>query len=108
MPKYLVEVSYSPEAIAGMIKNPEDRTPAVRAAIESLGGKLEVLYFAFGDRDGVGFADVPNNVSAAALSMAVSASGRYRSIRTTPLMTPAEMVEAAKAAGKINFRPAGG
>ena len=108
MPKYLVEVSYAPEAVAGMIKNPEDRTPPVRAAVESLGGKLECLYFSFGERDALAVADVPNNVSAAALSMAVSATGRYKSCRTTPLMTGEEMVEAARAAGKVNFRPAGG
>jgi uncharacterized protein with GYD domain len=107
MPKYLVEVGYAPEAIAGMIKNPEDRTPAVRAAIESLGGKLECLYHTLGEYDAVAIAELPNNVSAAAGAMAITATGRYRSYRTTALLTPQELVEAARAAGKVTFRPAG-
>ena len=108
MPRYLVQVGYSSEAMAGMIKNPEDRTPAVRAAIESLGGKLECLYLAFGEYDAVGIAEIPDNVTAVALAMAIGATGRYRSYRTTPLMTMEEGVGAMRAAGKVSFRPAGG
>ena len=108
MPKYLVQVGYTAEAIDGMVKNPEDRTPVVRAAIESLGGKLECLYWALSDYDGIGIAEVPNNVTAAAMSMAVSRTGMYRSYRTTALLTADEMVEAMRTAGKVSFRPAGG
>jgi uncharacterized protein with GYD domain len=108
MPKYLVEVSYAPEAVAGMVKNPEDRAAPVRAAIESLGGKLESLYFALGEYDAVVIADIPNNVAAAALALAVTGTGRYRAYRTTALLTAQELVEAARAAGKVSFRPAGG
>lgn len=108
MPKYLVQVSYTAEAIDGMVKNTEDRTPAVRAAIESLGGKMECLYWALAEYDAIAIADVPNNVSAVALSLAISRTGRYRSYRTTPLLTADEMVQAMRAAGKVSFRPAGG
>ena len=108
MARYLVQVGYAPEAMAGMVKNPHDRTPDVRAMIESLGGKLECLYMAFGEYDGVGIAEIPDNVSAVALAMAITATGRYRSYRTTPLLTMQEAVEAMRVAGKVSVRPAGG
>lgn len=108
MPKYLVQVSYTAEAMDGMVKDPEDRTPPVRAAIESLKGRLETLYWTLGEYDAVAIVDVPDNVSAAALSMAVSRTGRYGSYRTTPLLTADELVAAMRAAGGVSFRPAGG
>ncbi len=108
MPKYLVRVSYTAEAIDAMVKKPEDRSGPVKAAIEGAGGKLECLYGALGEFDAVAIADMPNNVTAAALSMVVSRTGRYQNYRTTPLLTLDEMVEAMRAAGKVSFRPAGG
>jgi uncharacterized protein with GYD domain len=108
MPRYLLQVSYSEEAVVGMIKDPEDRTGPVRAACESAGGKLEALYFAFGPDDAIAIVEFPDNVTAAAVSMAVMATGRYSSFQTTPLLTAQELTEAMRKAGTINFRPAGG
>ncbi len=108
MAKYLVQVGYTSEAVAGMIKSPEDRTPAVRSAIEALGGKLESLYMCFGEYDGVGIAELPDNASAAALAMAFTATGRYRSFHTTPLLTMPEGAQGMRAAAKASVRPAGG
>ena len=105
MPFYLVQASYSSQATAAMIKNPQDRAAAVRPMIERMGGKLHGLWLAFGDYDVVAIAEVPDNVSAAALSMAIGASGAMGSYRTTPLITPAEATEAMKKAGGAGYQP---
>ena len=108
MARYLFQGGYTPETWAGLVKAPEDRTAAVGAAVESIGGKLEALYYTFGADDFVGVIDVPDNVKAATLALAVAITGRYRNFRTTPLLTAQEMVQAMQGASKVTFRPAGG
>jgi uncharacterized protein with GYD domain len=107
MAHYLIQGGYAPEAWAGLVKNPEDRTAAVRAAFESLGGTLHALYYTFGADDFVVLGEVPGNVQAAAVAIAVASTGHYRNFRTTPLLTAQEIVQATQAAGKVSFRPAG-
>ncbi len=105
MPHYLVTASYTHEAWATMARNPQDRASAVRPLIEGLGGKLDAFYFAFGDDDVVVLAEVPDNVSAAALAIAVTSSGSLKSYRTTVLMTPQEAMEAMRKATSAGYRP---
>jgi uncharacterized protein with GYD domain len=88
-----------------MIKNPQDRAAAVRPIIERMGGKLHGLWLTFGKYDVVAIAEMPDNVSAAALSMAIGASGGMSDYRTTPLLTVAEATEAMKKAGKVGYQP---
>ena len=107
MAHYLFQGGYAPEAWAGLMENPEDRTAVVRAAFESIGGKLDALYYTFGADDFVGLAEVPDNIQAAAVSIAVASTGRYRNFRLTPLLTAQEIVQAMQGAGKVSFRPAG-
>jgi uncharacterized protein with GYD domain len=102
MAHYLFQGGYAPEAWAGLMENPEDRT-----ALESIGGHLEALYYTFGADDFVGLADVPDHIQAAAVSIAVASTGRYRNFRLTPLLTAQDMVQAVQGAGKVSFRPAG-
>lgn len=88
------------------MKNPHDRMEAVRPAVEQLGGKIVNGYFAFGDYDAVVIVDLPNHVSAAALAIAFAAGGACKNVKTTPLLTTAEAVEALKQAGRTDYRPA--
>lgn len=98
MPKYLVEASYTAEGLKGLLKDGgSGRRAAVEAAAKSLGGKLEAMYFAFGKHDVVTIIETPDNVSAAAMALAVNASGTVVT-RTTPLLTPAEVDQATKKA----------
>ena len=60
-----------------------------------MGGKLEVLYFAFGDTDVYAVADFPDNVSAAAVSLAANSTGAVRA-KATVLITPEEMDQAVQ------------
>ena len=105
MPHYLIQAAYTPEACAAMVKSPQDRLEAIRAVVERLGGKLLSMYMAFGEYDVVGVAEMPDNVSAAAFSLAVSAGGAVRTVKTTPLMTMQEGVEAFRKAGQAGYRP---
>jgi uncharacterized protein with GYD domain len=107
MPHFMVQGAYTAETWAGMVKNPEDRTGPVNALLESLGGKLESFYFCFGEDDFVGIAEVPDNVTAAALAIAVASSKAFRQLRSTPLLTSKEVVEAAKKAGKAAYKAPG-
>jgi len=105
MPHYMVQAAYTPESWAAQVKNPQDRAEALRPIIERLGGKLLSMYLAFGEYDVVGLAEMPDNVSSAAFSMAASASGGVRAMKTTPLMTLQEAVEAMRKAGQAGYRP---
>jgi uncharacterized protein with GYD domain len=106
MPLYLSQVAYSPEAWKALVRNPQNRIEAVRPAVEKLGGKIVNGYFAFGDYDVVAIVDMPDHVAAAALAMAFAAGGACKSVKTTPLMTTAEGLEALKQAGRSGYQPA--
>ena len=106
MPKYLVQASYTAEGLKGLQKDKASgRKEAVSKAIEGLGGKLESIYFAFGADDVVVIFDLPDNVAAARLAIAVGASDLIRT-RTTPLLT-VEEVDQALEAPDIGFRAPG-
>ena len=107
MPRYMYEVAYTPEAWAALVQKPQDRIEAIRPAVRKLGGKIEAAYFAFGDYDLVVIANMPDNVSAAAMSLAASAGGSLKSIRTTPLMTMREGMRAMRQAKRSGFTPVG-
>jgi uncharacterized protein with GYD domain len=106
MPKYLFEVDYSTEGARGLLKEGgSKRRAAVEASVKGLGGRLEAFYFTYGVRDAITIVELPDGVSALALSLAVSASGSV-SFKTTPLITPEEMDQAAKKT--VGYRPPGG
>ena len=91
MPKFLIEASYSAEGIRGLAKDKASgREAAVRDSLVALGGKLEAIYYALGDTDVFVLCDCPDQVSAAALSLAVSSSGLVRT-KTIPLLTVTEV-----------------
>jgi len=105
MPKYLVQASYTSDGLRGLQKDKASgRRTAVATAVEGLGGKLESVYYMFGEDDVMVIVEMPDNVSMSALSLAVSASGLVRT-KTIPLITVDEMDQAL--AKSINYRPPG-
>ena len=105
MPKYLFEADYTAAGAKGLLKDGGSKRQAVvEESIKGLGGKVEAFYFTFGSRDTIVIVDLPDAVSAAALSLTVAASGAV-ALKTTPLITPAEIDKAAKK--KVAFRPPG-
>jgi uncharacterized protein with GYD domain len=105
MPNYLHQVSYTPEAWARLVANPQDRIEAVRGPIEKLGGRINTAFFAFGEYDVIVLTEMPDNVSAAAIAIAFAAGGSIKNEKTTPLMTAAEALEALKKAATTGYRP---
>ena len=105
MPLYLVQASYSSQATAAMIKSPQDRAAAMRPVIQRMGGKLVGLWFTFGEYDVVAIVEMPDNVSAAALSMAIGARGAVSAFRTTPLLTTADAMAAMNKARATGYQP---
>ncbi len=106
MPKYLFEVSYRTEGVKGLVKEgASGRRSAVEQLMKSAGGKLEAMYYAFGQTDVYLIADLPDNAAAAAVSLSTATSGMVRT-NVVPLLS----VEEIDAAGKksIKYRPPGG
>ncbi|MBV9101051.1 MAG: GYD domain-containing protein [Candidatus Dormibacteraeota bacterium] len=105
MPKYLIEFSYTAEGVKGLLKEGGTaRREETTRLVESVGGTVEAYYFTFGRGDGIILADIPDQAGAAAASLTGSATGAVR-VRTTVLITPEEMDEAARK--KTEFRAPG-
>jgi uncharacterized protein with GYD domain len=105
MAHYLLQVTYAPEAWAALVDEPHSRTEAVQPAVEQLGGTVHSTWLAFGEYDVISILELPDNVRAAAISMAISAGGAVKAIKTTPLMTWEEGVEAMREAAQAAYQP---
>jgi uncharacterized protein with GYD domain len=80
------------------------RIEAARRALASAGGSLEAFYFSCDEEDFYIIVNLPDHVSASAVTLAGNLSGTF-SIRATELLTPQEMDEAVKKS--VDFRPPG-
>ena len=107
MPMYLTRFSYTPETWARLVKNPEDRRAAAAKNIEAVGGKLHGFWYAFGEHDGYNLWEAPDNVSMAAVALAIGSGGALSSIETTVLLTVEETMEALGKAGQVRYRAPG-
>jgi uncharacterized protein with GYD domain len=105
MPKFMVKASYSAEGTKGLIKEGgSGRRAAVQKLIESMGGKVEAFYFAYGQDDAIVIVDLPDAAAGLAVSLAANASGALR-LSTVPLITVEEMDAASKKS--VAYRPPG-
>jgi uncharacterized protein with GYD domain len=107
MPLYLSKFSYTPETWHRLTNNPEDRRKAAQAYIESVGGKLHGFWYAFGSHNGYNLWEAPDNVSMAAVALAISGGGALSSFDTTVLMSVEETIEALRKAAEIKYQPPG-
>ena len=87
------------------MKNPEDRREAARKYIESVGGKLHGFWYAFGTYDGYNLWEAPNNVSMAAVAIAIGGGGSLSKFETIPLLTVEETLDALGRARSVAYRP---
>jgi len=105
MPKYMVQASYNADGVKGLSKDTgSGRRQAVAHAIETLGGRLEAMYFSFGQFDVVAIMDLPDNAAAARFALRAAATGQVQ-IRTSPLLTPEEVDKALEK--KVDYRAPG-
>jgi uncharacterized protein with GYD domain len=94
MPKYLIQGRYAPEGLKGLVKDTASgRKAAVQAAMKSVKGKVESVYFALGSDDVLVIVDAPDNIAIAALSLGIGSTGLIN-VRTTPLLTVEEVDQA--------------
>jgi uncharacterized protein with GYD domain len=77
----------------------------VGKAVEKLGGIVKSAWLSFGDYDTIVLVDMPDNVSAAAFALAVSAGGSCKAVKTTPLLSVEEGMEAMKKASRSGYKP---
>ena len=105
MARFLFEVSYTLDGARGIAKQGgTSRREFVEKMVGGLGGRLTSFDFAFGDNDVYVTADLPDNSTAAALSIAVAGSGAAR-VKTVVLLSPEEFDQAAKT--QVGYRPPG-
>ena len=107
MPLYLSKFAYTPETWARLIHKPEDRREAARSYIESVGGKLHGFWYAFGTHDGYNLWEAPDNVSMAAVALAIGSGGALSSFETTVLLTVDETMAALHKAEEVKYQAPG-
>ena len=107
MPLYLSRFSYTPETWARLIAHPEDRREAARSYIESVGGRLHGFWYAFGAHDGLTLWEAPDDVSMAAVALAIGSGGAVTNLETTVLLSVEDTMAAMGAAQGITYRPPG-
>jgi uncharacterized protein with GYD domain len=110
MAKYAFFFSYTPESLASMVKNPSDRSAAIRQVAEAVGGTLDTYYWMFGEYDGIAIFEGPDSVTAGAVSIALASTGALSKVVTTQLFDADDqqaLVERAKSALTAYTPPTG-
>jgi uncharacterized protein with GYD domain len=102
---YALQTSYTPLGWAALLRAPENRLDAVRPVVERLGGRIVDGWFSLGEHDLLVICEMPDNVTAAALSIAVSAGGAVKAAHTTALLSFDEGLEALRKAKGAEYAP---
>src|SRR5207253_6673870 len=84
---------------------PQDRTPAVDAAVRQVGGALQHAWVTLADHDTVVVAELPDEVAANALWNVFKAGAGVERISMEPMITLDDHVRALKLAAKVDYRP---
>jgi uncharacterized protein with GYD domain len=106
MPRFLLKASYSPEGAKGLIKDGGTaRRAAVSKMVEGLGGRVESFDYALGEDDAYVITELPDSSTAAAISIAINATGAV-ALKTVELLTPEEVDAATKKS--VDYRAPGG
>ena len=109
MPTFITYVSYTQEAVKGMLTKPSDRTPGIRGLVEAVGGKLIAAYMTTGSNDLVIVSEVPDGSDVAAVELAIIASGAIAKVETVRAWTLPEFKEIMERGGRVaaGFKPPG-
>ena len=105
MAHYALQAAYTPLGWAALLKDPQHRLEAIKPVIERLGGTVVNGWFMFGDYDLLVICELPDNISAAALSMAISAGGAVQAAKIAPLMSFEDGLEAMRKAKAAEYAP---
>lgn len=105
--KFLVQLTYSDDALAELMRHPQDRGAVISELFDRLGGKVEIFYHALGVFDLVVISELPDNESMAAIHFAIRSTGVAKNLQLTPLLTREEGVNALRRAGASGYQPPG-
>jgi uncharacterized protein with GYD domain len=109
MAQYLYQVAYTPESLAAQIKNPQDRLELVGKQVsDAVGAKIVAGGYSYGEYDVSVIVEAPDDVTMAAIALAIAAGGAVRAAKTTPLLSGSQWVAALKKAPAVSaqYRPA--
>ena len=102
---------YTPQAINGLMDNPtSNRYEAAKNLIEAAGGKLISMYSTAANGPGIlAIFDVPDAVTAPALSGVLVGSGALQNVTLSRLWTPDEIMQVRQKASQIRnaYKPPG-
>ena len=104
MQTYMIEFAYTHEAWAALSRNPVDRSDAVRALVEKIGGRFIGLYYMFGEYDGFVLFEAPDEVAATAVVIAAGMPGHLKATNTTILLTPQQLIESLHKTAGLSYR----
>ena len=104
MAHYLIEVGYTPQAWSSQLDSQANVVDRITPAVKAAKGKIESIYYAFGDVDLVGIMDFPTPEDAASFALAVTSSGALRSFKTTPLLTVSQGIDCMKRAHEVRAK----
>ena len=105
MSLYLTQVTYTSEAWATLVQNPQHRIEAVRPVVEQLEGTLHGGWLAFGEHNIVLLVEFPHETRTAAFAMAAATEGTLKAIKTTRLIPAEETGEAMALAAGAGYPP---
>lgn len=103
MARFMIQATYNADARKALVSHPQDRIPGVAKLLEQLGCKLECFYFSLGEFDVTAIAEGPDDVTAAAVALAVTSAGHLSAYRTTKLLTGEEMMQALNKAHAVSY-----
>jgi uncharacterized protein with GYD domain len=109
MPQYLYQVAYTSESLAAQIKNPQDRLEVVSKQItDAVGARIVAGGYSYGEYDVSAIVEAPDDVTMAAVALAIAAGGAVRVAKTTPLLSGSQWVAALRKAPAVSaqYRPA--
>ncbi len=109
MPTFIAQGRFTRDAVRGMTKTPEDRTEAVSALFDSLGGKMISWYLTTGEYDWFIVAEAPSQDVVVAASIIATGGGGVSDIKTSAAWTGPEAKAIFKKAQKAaaGFKSAG-
>lgn len=102
----MYQAGYTAEAVAALIKEPQDRIEAVKPALEPMGVKILDGGYSLGEHDVTVIFEAPDDITATAVALAIAAGGAVRSARTTRLLTGREWTDSLEKAHWSHYKPA--
>ncbi len=105
MPKYLIQFTYSDDALAELVTHPQDRGAVISELFDRLGGKVEAFHHALGEYDLIIIAEFPDNETLAAIQIAIRSAGVEKNQQITTLLSREEAVNALRRAGSSGYQP---